>query len=61
MSDAAEDIPFSVSYDCPTDGCDLEHTIRWPPDNPKTVEIQCIKCGEWLSVPRSAADEWVTG
>lgn len=52
-----EPVPWNVSKDCPNDDCPRTLTVRWPPDNPESVEIECFTCGTEVTVRREDAEE----
>ena len=53
----AESDPFSVTVDCPTDGCPQALVCRWPPDNPDSVTVRCHRCDQKTEIHRDQADD----
>lgn len=34
--------------------CELELSVMWPPDNPDSVTVTCVRCGTENEVPHDA-------
>lgn len=42
--------PGYVFEDCPE--CDFSLRIRWPPDDPESVELRCHGCKEMVEIEK---------